>query len=159
MTDLLLTTAGDLVLEAGDLRLDHGIGSAVLASLYTDARATDEQLAPLGGTDPRGWWPDTEGDRWGSLLWLLRREKATGATLTRAREYVREALSWLVSEGIVQGVEVDASFVRSGEMELEVRLVRGTGSRWSHLWTDPGPLEHESGGVRVRLTWFGGGAA
>lgn len=158
MVDILLGTGGDLELAAGDVRTDGGLGTAALASLFTEARATLEEAASIGVQALAGWWPDSEADRWGSKLWLLRREKATRETLARAGEYARRALDWMVEDGIASRIGATATSPRAGELDLEVRIVRGLDSRWAHAWSDPGPLEHESGGLRVNLSLLGGGA-
>lgn len=139
MTDLLLTEGGDLALDRGDLVIDPGLGSAVLRSLLTDRRATAAELARHGSDDPRGWWGETPGDAYGSGLWLLAREKETQETLARAREYAREALRWLVVDGIAETVEVAATYPERGRLRLVVRVGRGKASRWAQLWARPQP--------------------
>lgn len=139
MTDLLLTDDGDLAMQGGDLVLDPGLGSAVLRSIHTDRRASAEELARFGGGDPRGWWAEDDGDPVGSKLWLLAREKQTPQVLSRAREYVREALAWLVRDGIASAVEVVASYPDREQLRVEVRVTRGTAARWAHLWARPQP--------------------
>lgn len=143
MTDLFLTEGADLALHEGDLVLDLGLGSAVLRSLFTDARAAGDELERVGADDPRGWWGSDESDEWGSTLWLLAREKATQETRARAEGAARRALEWLIDDGVAESVEVTASFPERGQLSLEVRVVRGSASRWAHLWerTDPAALE------------------
>ena len=158
MVDILLGIGGDLELASGDLRTDGGLGTAALASLFTEARATLEEAATIGARGQAGWWPDSEADRWGSKLWLLRREKTTRETLARAGEYARAALDWMVQDGIASRIEATATSPCHGELYLEVRIVRGLDSRWAHAWSAPGPLEHEAGGLRVNLSLLGGGA-
>jgi len=144
VTDLLLTEGADVALANGDLVLDTGLGSAVLRSLLTDRRATSDELVRAGVTDPRGWWGENDGDRWGSGLWLLAREKQTAETLNRAREYAREALRWLITEGAAETVEVDATYPSSERLALAVRVVRGKSTRWAQLWARPQPAYHSS---------------
>lgn len=157
MVELLLGADGDLRLEAGDFVLDEGLGSAVLASLYTDGRATADAATRADGGSRRGWWPDTEGDRWGSLLWTLARAKRTTETLARARETARDALAWLLEEDIAESVDVVAEYVAGGALALRVTIHRGSSARWAHVWEGRGPLTHEAGGVRVLLALEGGG--
>ena len=53
------------------------IDSAIVLSLFCDARALAEDRQP----DPRGWWGDALAgqpfDRWGSRLWLLAQRART----------------------------------------------------------------------------------
>jgi phage gp46-like protein len=120
--------AADLALVAGDLEADNGLETALLLSLFTDARASDEELARFGDTDPRGWWGDSEsefqGDVFGSKLWLLAREKQTNETLNRARDYAQQALDWLREDGIAERVAVDALYPRRGVLGLIVEIER-----------------------------------
>jgi phage gp46-like protein len=140
MTDLLLTEGSDVELVGGDLALDTGLGSAVLRSLLTDARATPEELARAGGTDPGGWWGADAGDAWGSKLWLLAREQLTATTLGRIREAARASLAWLVEDGIAAGLEV-ATSAADDRVHIEVRVTRGRATRWAHLWRRPSPAQ------------------
>lgn len=149
MTDLLLTEDGDLALQGGDFVLDTGLGSAVLRSIHTDRRASPEELARVGGGDPRGWWGEDAGDPIGSKLWLLAREKQTPQVLSRAREYVREALAWLVRDGIASAVEVVASFPDREKLRVEIRVSRGTAARWAHLWARPQPAFLDVSGLTL----------
>lgn len=115
MTDLALiwdaaAHTGDLRVAGDDLAADGGVRTAVLLSLLTDRRAADGEL-PAGESDRRGWWGDTlapEGDRIGSRLWLLGREARRPDVVLRAEEYAREALEWLVEDGVAERVDVAA---------------------------------------------------
>lgn len=114
MTDLALvweaeSYAGDLALAGSDLASDDSLRTAVLISLFSDRRAEAGELPP-GETARRGWWGDslTDGDRIGSRLWLLGREKRTQDVVRRAEEYAREAVTWLVDDGAAERVAVAA---------------------------------------------------
>lgn len=104
----------DLVLDDNHLREGNVLESAVILSLFLDARAGEGDELPYGVGSRRGYWADSlegiEGDRSGSKLWLLSREKQTSRTLSRARDYARQALAWLVEDGVAARVEVAASW-------------------------------------------------
>jgi|Deesub1362A_J573_1020465.scaffolds.fasta_scaffold00715_20 phage gp46-like protein len=120
---------GDLVFEGQLLRDEEGLTTAVLHSLFSDARADDDDLPD--GQDRRGWWGDCllpEDDRYGSKLWLLQREKQTRETLHRAREYAQQALAWLVEDGHAESVEVEAEWTREGALALRIVLALPNGS-------------------------------
>ena len=107
----------DLALTADgwDLDADRGLESAVVISLFSDRRATEDEL-PAGEADRRGWWGDAiddDGDQTGSLLWLLEREKASDEIAAKSEHHVREALAWLVNDGLATALEVTAE--RNGE--------------------------------------------
>jgi len=81
-----------------------------------------------------------DGDRIGSRLWLLSREKQVQEVLNRAREYAAEALQWLIDDGIAQDVEIEASFDRPGLLALLVTITRPPGDavefRFSTTWRE-----------------------
>lgn len=96
----------------------------IIASLFTDARAFDDDILPDGGTDKRGWWGDSFNDKKiGSRLWLLRREKQLLSVLQRAQEYATESLQWMINENLIQSVTVTATNPSNGVLMLTVRPV------------------------------------
>ena len=116
---------GDLRIGGADLAVDDGLGAAVLISLFTDARATADEL-PEGDTDRRGWWGDGlngDGDETGSKLWLLRREKQTPDVPGRAEALAREALQWMLDDGVASAVETRAEWATRGLLALGVEIV------------------------------------
>lgn len=147
MTDLRtifidLERGADLALEAFALATDDGLETAVILSLFSDARAHDDDTLPPGQTDRRGWWADAwpaaDGDRFGSRLWLLRASKQLQQSLNVAREYAEEALAWLVTDEVASRVEVETFIARDEVMGLIVRITRPDGSttpiRFETLW-------------------------
>lgn len=133
--DIALTNTGptgvlafDISLLDGDLQTDEGMRTAVAISLFTDARAADDDELPNPGGDRRGWWGDTyapiAGDVTGSKLWLLARSKNTAGVLAQAQQYGQDALAWLVTDGIASSVTVVASFPRLGWLGLSVTIDR-----------------------------------
>jgi len=140
MTDF----GGDLVLFGFDLERDDGLETAVIISLFTDRRASAEQI-PLEyeQDDLRGYWGDlTNGsatDQTGSLLWLLAREKELPQTLSRAEQYCRDALAWMVDDLVATTIEVAASYHSRGVMLLVIDIYRPTGPavryRYNYEWS------------------------
>lgn len=120
----------DLGVEQNDLALDSGLKTAVMLSLFTDQRAAVLELPP-GETARRGWWADgvaeVVGDRHGSKLWLLAREKQTDDVAERAKEYCVEALQWMVDDGVAQVVNISTQFQARGILGIEVEIVRPSG--------------------------------
>lgn len=102
---------GDWRLAGPSLEDDDGLETAVVLSLFTD-RLADDGEGSVDATARRGWWGDAyadeSGDLIGSRLWLLAREKRTPAVLGRAELYAREALQWLVTDGVARSVTVAA---------------------------------------------------
>ena len=142
-----LLGAADLSVTSGDYVTDDGLRTAVELSLFTDRRAEDTDVLPDGETDRRGWWADAvsevEGDRMGSRLWLLARAKDTPDTFSRAEEYAREALAWMVADKVADRIDVTAERVTEPPaLGLDVTIVRPTGRavsfRFGQAWNAEG---------------------
>lgn len=137
--------AADWLLEGGSLASDRGLASAIVISLFTDARAQADDVPPDGSTDRRGWWGDAvapaqapEGMPWftGSRLWLLSREKQTDETRRRAEQYCREALAWMTRLGVADRVDVAVAWRGVGFADLTI-IVQRPGrapERFAYLW-------------------------
>lgn len=126
------------MLSNGDLASVSGLSSAVLASLLTDARATAEQVAT---PQLRGGWIgsalDPDDFELGSLLWVLEPAKLTQNTVATAASLAREALEWLIDEGIAQEVEVTGEIrgAREAGLNVLIRAPDGTiESQYIDLW-------------------------
>jgi phage gp46-like protein len=135
---------GDLVLFGFDLQRDDGLETAVIISLFTDRRASAEQIPPeYPQDDLRGYWGDitnaSASDQTGSLLWLLAREKELPQTLSRAEQYCREALAWMIDDLVSTRVEVTASYYSRGWMLLVIDIYRPTGQavrfQYNYEWS------------------------
>lgn len=136
MADVALEWNGDiwqsdLRLQGSDLARGDDLLTAAIISLFTWRRANDDDELPDTETSRLGWWGDSianvEGDRIGSRLWLLRREKLTAETINRALEYCREALAWMVEDGVAARVDVSASRTGLDRLDITVTVHRGNG--------------------------------
>lgn len=109
---------------------------AVIISLFSWRRANADDNAP----DPMGWWGDTyptvTGDRIGSRLWLLGREKVTNDMLNRARDYAIEALQWMLDDGAAARVEVDSRRSGQDSAELDITIYQRDGTTWNMRFDD-----------------------
>jgi len=131
----------DWLMAAPGLASDAGLDTAVILSLFSDARALASDDVPAPG-DVRGWWGDAyatvDGDRFGSRLWLLGRRKQLPAVLAEAKGYAEEALAWLVRDGVASRVEVDAFIPRDEVLGLAVAISRPNGQpvryRFETIW-------------------------
>lgn len=120
--------AADFAISQNDLLVDEGLETDVMASLFEDRQAEPGDVLPDGDTDRRGWWGDSvpvvDGDRRGSRLWLLNRSKETPDVLSRAEEYAREALQWLLTDKVASEIEVSAEFFQGRGYVLTVKIHR-----------------------------------
>lgn len=128
-----------LEVENGDLAIDEGLNTAILISLFTDQRVSDDDL-PVGEDSKRGWWGDAfpvvDQDQIGSKLWLLDRSKRTAETLRKFEDYTKEALNWLIDDGVAATINVSASYDENNQLvaDLEVTKPKGRTSRFQLLW-------------------------
>jgi phage gp46-like protein len=130
----------DLVLGPYGLEHDPGLTTPVIISIFTDARALDGDEIPDGSGDPRGWWgdtyPDVEGHQLGSRLWLLERATSVASTFRFARDRGRDALRWLVEDGIAVSVDCQAERGDTGFLVIVPSVTRPDEDvqRWRDLW-------------------------
>jgi phage gp46-like protein len=133
---------GDLVFDGQDLMLDDGLNTAILISLFSDRRAelTDELPDPNGGR--RGWWGDAlgDGDKLGSRLWLLTRRKQTPETRQLFLDFTKEALEWLVTDGVAINVEVEAQWKSQGFLAVSAVVIKPDGQsvKFDYAWDSEG---------------------
>lgn len=135
----------DWRVAAGSLAVDHDIKTAVLLSLFTDRRAEADDALPDASGSRRGWWGDAfSRRRIGSRLWLLSREKQTAEVVNRAREYAREALAWLVEDGVASAIEVSAAILAPGQLGLHISVSRNPSPpasfRFQFAWAGVGQV-------------------
>jgi phage gp46-like protein len=117
------------VLATYSVELEDTLQTAIILSLFSDRRATEDDKLPLNETDRRGWVGDeftssdfdSRPDPWGSRLWLCYYGKAGPDVLETARFAVQEALDWLVRDGIASRVKVVAQWVGERNDRLAVR--------------------------------------
>lgn len=133
----------DIAIERGAVVLDGGLRTAILISLFSDARAPADAELPEQSADRRGWWGDdfpvteTRRGETGSLLWLLARSKITQATVNRAREYARAALAWLLADGIASRLDVQVEAQDGQRLAIRVELDRPEGPArefYDYVW-------------------------
>jgi phage gp46-like protein len=108
------TLLSDVAIVRGDLEAEKDLATAIILSLFSDARARDDDpLEP--GESKRGYWGDTyaeiDKDKFGSRLWLLRREKVVAKVLVRAKQYAQEALQWLIDDRVAEKITVTTEII------------------------------------------------
>ncbi len=132
----------DLSVVGGGLEVDNGLETAVILSLFCDRRADPGDVLPDNSNDRRGWWADAfaevEGDKIGSKLWLLSREKHLPSVARRAETYAAEALQWLIDDGIAGAVKVTAEWYRADVLALGVEITRPGAApltfKYANIW-------------------------
>jgi phage gp46-like protein len=107
-----------------DLELDETFETPVNISLFSDARATPEELPVSYQGDAGGSWMDslTAKAPPASLLWLLQRAKIIDPeTLRSGEDYARNALKWMLDDKIAKDIQVTVT--RSGMKGMAWNIV------------------------------------
>jgi phage gp46-like protein len=119
---------GDLDVVDRDLDRDAGLETAVAVSLFSNRRADAEDILPDADGGRAGWWADAlndDGDKIGSKLWLLGREAMRPQdVIPRAKQYAREALQWMIDDGVAQEIIANAERIAMNEIRLTINIVR-----------------------------------
>ncbi len=132
----------DISILNGDLKECDDLDSAVIISLFTWARAA---AGEVDENAPRfGWFGDKidadSTDSTGSKLYLLKRKKITNQTIMDAREYIEQALQWMIEDGVATEInaEVERNASDVNRVDALVQIVRGDRSRtmkFNDLWS------------------------
>lgn len=93
------TLSGDLVSTGGLIQADRGLATAVSISLFTWRGS------------PESWWGSDDAATFGSEIWRLHGRKQSQDTLSASVGYVKDALRWLITDGIASDVQVSAGWV------------------------------------------------
>lgn len=140
-----LTSQGDWTLGSGDLTTGNDLATAVLVSLFTDRLATVDFQPPGHDIDRRGWWADAyTSDPIGSNLWQLERGIKTSETMNTAISYARQALQWLIDDGVASLVDVIGNWQGDGSLALalQVTITEPSGNisrfKFANMWVDSG---------------------
>lgn len=137
-----LTKGADFAIDQMLLDEDDSLATAIILSLFTDARAAESDVLPGGSTDRRGWWGQeyalNSGDNEGSLLWLLLPGKQMQENVTRAEQYITDALAWLRTDGLAGRLDVVCANPRDGVLSAAISIYRPNGvldARYELLWS------------------------
>lgn len=132
----------DISILNGDLKECDDLDSAVIISLFTWARAS---AGEVDENAPRfGWFGDKidadSTDSTGSKLYLLKRKKITNQTIMDSREYIEQALQWMIEDGVATEIkaEVERNASDVNRADALVQIVRGDRSRtmkFNDLWS------------------------
>lgn len=115
--------------QSMDLVTDDSLDTALLISLFTD------RYDPT--IDKGGWWGDGYSDAeqvFGSRLWTLALHKVNTQTLRDAESYSKEALQWLLDDGLLTHLNVACSWHRreqsSYRLQVAVSAIYQKGSHY-----------------------------
>ena len=113
---------------------------ALIISLFTWRRKNtiDESEHPYG------WWgdsyPSIANDKIGSRLYLLARSKLTNQTANFAKIYIKEAVQWMIDDGIASRIDVSVMRTDLTVLVATINIYKKDGRnevfRFDNLWSD-----------------------
>jgi phage gp46-like protein len=116
----------DLEIVGGQPTMDQGLYNAVHLSLFSAA----------------GWWGNSvsaPSERLTSQFETINTRTLTNATRLDAEEYARQALSWMIADGIAKKITVTASIPAVGMLGLVIEVEqpdRSSTIRYQVSWAD-----------------------
>lgn len=112
-------------ITGADLHRDPGFETAVLISLFSDARAREQDALPQGHESRSGYFGSlVAGSEVGSRLWLLCRSVIDETTLRHVEQYCKDALQWMIDDRVASSVEAVASRGGINQVNFFVRISR-----------------------------------
>ena len=132
----------NIVVENGEVKKDEGLETSVLISLFSDMRATIEEVGI--DAERRGFWgdmfPEIPVDKLGSKLWLKDRSTRTLADLVSVETYADNSLKWMIEDGVAKSVSSVASFDENGNsaiiLAIQIEKPDGTQNRFKVFWDE-----------------------
>lgn len=137
----------DMIIENGDLKADNGLETATLISFFSNKRVRFEELPP-GHIDRQGWWADLisepQDDEIGSKLWRLEAiGKVTTRTIVELENNIKDALEWMLEDGIAGKIIVTALRTSTNEITGMATIIKPKG--------DDIPFKFAWDGQRLKL--------
>jgi len=115
------------ITDKGDFELDTTIENPLNSSLFSNARADSSEVPKA--EDRGGWWGnelyEKIGHQFGSKLYLLKQRRFTEESKNIAVDYIRKGLQWLIDDGVVTDINVNATLVYGSTniIEAEITLI------------------------------------
>lgn len=129
----------DLVINEDQADFDSvsGLDTAILVSLFTDARAPSSVV--INASRRRGWVGNilyiNINRELGSLLWLLDQSRGTQKIYNNADLYIREAFAWMIEDGIASTIDIFVSQQTRGIfIFIDINAVDNIIRRYQVLW-------------------------
>jgi phage gp46-like protein len=124
--------------ENGDFETVDGFETAILVSLFTDARAP-KSLVP-NAERRRGWAGSLSLDSFeGSILWVYEQSRLTQDTMNAIESAAYEALYWMVRDKIAKNIQVSVEKKSRGvEIFITITANNNTVHRYGVLWQKTG---------------------
>lgn len=108
----------------------EGMKHAVLQSIYNHGESTQNDRSRMSQNERGGIWSNDLLSIVGSRDWTLRREKLTPQTLSLAKRFYEEALSWLVKQGFAKSIDVSVWEEKPNQMSRLITITLSDGQKF-----------------------------
>jgi len=109
----------------GDFEMDQSYDTAIVVSIFTDARADESEIAE--SSNRRGWAGNeaTPGREMGGKVWLWVTNRNTPAVRRGLASALDDCLAWFVTDGLLDEAPSAKSFkVNAGALGVNVGIPR-----------------------------------
>lgn len=129
----------DLDIEGGDLVLSDSLQNAVLLSLAIWNRSEIDSGVAATENVQGGWWADALNELpLGSKLYTIFRDRLDESSLEKAKGLVKDALKWLLDDGVAKSVDVSATIAGKTSAEFVIVIKKPDGNdeefKWKTNW-------------------------
>ncbi len=121
--------AWDLELDTdGDLKGSNSIDTAVLMSLFTDKRASSDEISEPG--QRRGWFGNLFNDdityEIGSLIWLYSNQgRLDDELVNNLNDKALDSLNWMITDNVVNDIKANSSITSNNQVTLNLKCFIG----------------------------------
>ena len=127
--------------ETGDIETEDFFDTSILMSLFCERRASANEM-PVSHYR-RGWIGNesTPSFEIGSKVWLFEQSRLTRSTLNGINSVVKEALQWMIDDGIALEISVSSELSQNNSIAIEVTISRPNSKvdkRYFELWENTG---------------------
>lgn len=129
----------DIPISGNDLSSIDGFETAIIVSLFTDARENSANVRD--SFNRRGWVGNLltlkDSFELGSVLWGLV-SRLDQNTLNRADNIVKKALKWMIDDSIADNIDITTTKLNERSAQIEIILYKNMNetSRYITLWNN-----------------------
>ena len=114
----------DITFTDGDITADEGFETAIMASLFTDARASESQVG--SPEQRRGWLGNTlstvPGREVGGLMYLAEQRRLTQDTVNENVDFAQKSLAWMTEDRLAQRIDVSGELIPKKGVRLTIAI-------------------------------------
>lgn len=128
----------DLVEENGDIASVDGLETAIITSIFTDARTNSGEVPEAYRR--RGFSGNLlridDDYELGGELWTLDQARLNQIALNQAQDRVYKCLFWMITKGVAENIEVNTiqQGVRGAFIEIKLFKAKNVIERYITLW-------------------------